>query len=119
MPIISVGETKELLQIPKSEKSKDAAINLLIPIVEDFVKTYCQSEFKDSKGGDDFPIGIKLPVVQLIGYNLERRNIQGVKNESLADHSISFDTSGGYPTALLQGLDLFVVKKNNKIKWTI
>lgn len=114
MAIISKTEAKALLQI--FDGSKDTAIDALIPIVEDFVKTYCASDFIDVNGDEDFPLGIKLPVAQMIGYNLQRQNMQGVKSESLGDHSISFDTTAGYPKTLLDGLDLFVVGKN-KIRW--
>lgn len=114
MAIITKEEAKLLLQI--TDTSKDLTIELLIPIVEDFVKTYCGTDFTDAQGKEDFPIGIKLPTAQLIGFNLQKQNMQGVKSESLADHSISFDGTNGYPKSMLAGLDMYVAG-SNKIRW--
>jgi hypothetical protein len=111
--IISSKEAKSLLQI--SDDSLDSAINALIPPVESFVKTYCNTDFKVN-GVERIPEAIKLPVSQLIGYFLQSQNMQGVKSESLGDHSISFDLANGFPKTLTDALDLFMVGKN-KIRW--
>jgi len=54
-----------------------------------------------------FPKGIQLPVAQLIGYNFEKRNMKGVQSERLGDHSISYQSGGGYPKSLLEGLNQY------------
>ena len=51
-----------------------------------------------------FPKGIKLPVAKLIAFHLDPQNVKGVQSESLADHSISYQSGGGYPQSLLTEL---------------
>lgn len=182
--IISLDETKSLLQI--SDTSKDALIENLIPIVQDFVIKFTENSFeiltdtvyrlsnklsfeagnppkildsenqfvamgftsgleikvKGSKFNDNyykidsltdgvlnlssfdtlttepahnlftvlitvvqFPKGIKLPVSKLIDFHLDKQKTSNVSSESLGDHSVSYQSSGGsYPKHLLDDL---------------
>ncbi len=52
-----------------------------------------------------FPEGIKLPVAQLIGYNLEKQRHRGLASERLADWSANYESD--YPKALLSGLNQY------------
>ena len=52
-----------------------------------------------------FPKGIKLPVAQLIGYNLEKQRHRGLASERLADWLANYESD--YPKALLSGLNQF------------
>lgn len=85
MAIITLSEVKTLLSI--TDSSKDSVITALIPIVEEFVIRYCNNDFKNSEGVTSFPAGLKLPVAQLIKFQLEYK---GVSGESIGDYSVSF-----------------------------
>ena len=47
MPILTLDRTKELLLIEASDSSNDSLINLLIPIVQQKIITYCNNYFLD------------------------------------------------------------------------
>lgn len=85
MAIITLAEVKTLLSI--TDSTKDTLITALIPIVEDFVVRHCNDDFTDSEGVTSFPAGLKLPVAQLIKFQLEYK---GVSGESIGDYSVSF-----------------------------
>lgn len=87
MAIVTAEEVKALLAIPSDDVTKDDLIEAMIPIVEDFVKRYCNDEFTDGEGVTSFPGGLKLPAAQLIGYQLE---FKGVAQESIGDYSVSY-----------------------------
>jgi|GEM_PF-2045241 len=54
-----------------------------------------------------FPAGIKLPVSQMIGFNLDTKAMKGISSESLGDHSISYSSNGAYPDNILRGLNQY------------
>jgi hypothetical protein len=101
MSFISNEEVKKILQI--TDASKDDAIDLLIPAVQDFIKTYCNNSFLNSEGAESFPDGLKLPVAKMIGIDLNKKILSGTQSESLGDHSISF--TGDYPASILKTLN--------------
>lgn len=103
MAIISNEEVKKILQI--TDDSKDDAIDLLIPAVQDFIKTYCNNSFLNSEGEESFPAGLKLPAAKMIGIDLNKKILSGTQSESLGDHSISF--TGDYPASILKALNLY------------
>lgn len=85
MAIITLAEVKTLLSI--SDDTKDDQIEMMIPIVEDFVTKYCNDDFTDEDGVTSFPAGLKLPTAQLIKFQLDYK---GVSGESIGDYSVSF-----------------------------
>lgn len=97
MAIITLAEVKTLLSI--SDDTKDDQIELLIPIVEDFVVRYCNDDFGDGDGVTSFPAGLKLPASQLIKFAM---TYKGVSGESIGDYSVSF--FGAIPESIRTGL---------------
>jgi hypothetical protein len=98
MAIIELAEVKTLLGI--TDTAKDSYITAMIPIVEDFVKRYCNDDFLAEDGVTSaFPAGIKLPVVQLIKASMVYK---GVAGESIGDYSVSFFST--IPQSILIGL---------------
>lgn len=85
MAIITLAEVKTLLSI--SDDTKDDQIEMMIPIVEDFVTKYCNDDFTDEDGVTFFPAGLKLPTAQLIKFQMDYK---GVSSESIGDYSVSF-----------------------------
>lgn len=94
MAVVTTDEVKTILQI--SDDSKDGFIEQIIPIVEDFVKKFCNDDFLDDEGEEAWPVGIKLPVFKLIAYEME--NAAGAQSEKLGDMTTSYGS--GYPKAL-------------------
>ena len=99
MAFITLAEAKTLLGI--NDTSKDAWLELTIPIVEDEVKEYCNDEFLFG-----IPTSYKGVLADMLKYRMDER--QGKTSESLSRHSTSFDTN--YPKDLMK-------KLKRKLKW--
>jgi len=111
MAIITLEEVKVLAQI--TDNSKDAVIDLMIPEVEGFIKSYTKNDF--SKG---YPVGIKRVVAQMIRFDVYNRNKGlGVSSQSISTHSINFDADyiAGYPAKLIGSLNAF--SKNKQVQF--
>lgn len=98
MPITTLQKVKSSLQI--SGTNKDAAITELMPLVEDWIKGYCNNEYKNTDGTDNFPPGYELIAIKMIEHNLNQK--AGVSAESLSRHSVTF--SEDYPKSITKGL---------------
>jgi hypothetical protein len=88
MAIIDVDTAKTLLQITGT--AKDDLIEILIPIIEDDLMTYCRNTFEDADGVVVWPAGTKLVAARMIGEQMAETAGGGV--------SIGMDseTQGGY-----------------------
>lgn len=49
-----------------------------------------------------FPQALKLAAAKLIGYDLQKANMNGISSRSLGDYSESYVSNGDYPQALLK-----------------
>lgn len=94
--IVTVQEVERTTGI----KGKSERISELIPLVEDWIRGYCQDDFKDANGVDDFPIGYSLIAIKMIEFNLYQK--AGYASEGLSRHSVSFATD--YPSNITKGL---------------
>lgn len=111
MPIITREEVKAFLDISTSEQ--DTKIDLLIPEVEAFVKTWCNDPMTE-----EYPEGIKRPVSELLRFDLFYRNKgTGTNSETLGDYSIVYDfrNEAGYPEKVLHLLKPW--KKMKQVKF--
>lgn len=81
--MVTLEQVKATLQINNTQK--DAAINALIPLVNDYLVNYT--------GWTD------LTVIKMIEFHL---NKAGVTSESLSRHSVSYETD--YPKSITKGL---------------
>lgn len=109
MDITTLAEVKTLLQI--TDTSKDALIEMLIPIVQDDLLTYLNNDFPDG-----YPSALKLYVANMINYRLQKPK-DNVKSESIDDYSVTYnnnsaDMIAGYPTSIMSGLS-----KWKKARW--
>jgi hypothetical protein len=97
MAITSLTEVKSLNQI--SGSAYDQAINGLIPLVSDYIVTYCRvsDSFAESNPG------LRLVAAQLIKFQLGK--ISNVTAESIGDYSVSY--SNNYPDYLLDMLNVY------------
>lgn len=98
--ILTVDETKTLLQIPLNDTSKDTFIELNIPIIEDFIMKYCKDDFVDG-----FPSGLKAVASQMIYFNLQKPGGL-ITNEKIGDsYQVQYSTE--YPQSILKQLNTY------------
>ena len=96
--LISVEETKSILQI--SGSTNDAFINVMIPIVQDYVLKFCNLTLAEAQV---YP-ALKLPLSQMIKYQLEQPS--NISSETIGGYSVSY-ASTTYPTHIKDGLKQF------------
>ncbi len=96
--ITTLEKVKSVLQL--SGNQKDNAIVELIPLVEDWIKGYCNDDFVE------IPPGYELIAIKMIEFNLNQKS--GVESESLSRHSVTFSTE--YPSSITKGL-------RRKVSW--
>jgi len=104
--IITLDEVKTLLQITNT--SKDAHIEMLIPIVQDDLLTYLNNDFKEG-----YPPALKDYMARMINYKLQKTD--NIKAESIDDYSVTFNNDNfiaGYPASIMSGLS-----KWKKVRW--
>ena len=86
MPILTLEQAKEMLQI--TDSSKDSVINSLIAPIEAFVKGYTKNDFVFNEE-EVFPEDLQIIAVQIIGRFLNKKNWQGISSEQIAGYSVS------------------------------
>lgn len=94
--ILTLDEAKTL--IGNAANGKDDLINLLIPIVDDFIKQKTNNPFLDALGQDLYPAGVKLPASQIIKYLINQ-----------GDNSLTSEALGSYTIAYLNDLPPVVI----------
>ena len=90
--------TVKMVQDALGIKNKEEQIGALIPLVENFVKDYCNI--------DEIPEAYNRNIIKMIEYDLNRKS--GVQSETLSRHSVTY--SNDYPPDLLKGL-------RRKLRW--
>ena len=94
----------------------DAMIDYYIPIVEEFIKQYCNNQFVDDAGSEDWPDSLKLPAAQMVYKNItSSKDIAGgsVQSETFGRYSVTYasglETSGNvaYPQQILAMLNMY------------
>jgi len=86
------NEVKTLIRTTSTDL--DSFIDAELPLVEDFVKAYCNDNFlvETSAGSTsyytDMPLGVKRYIARKI--KADSCNITGVLSESLGDYSVSY-----------------------------
>jgi hypothetical protein len=96
--ITNLDKVKSVLQI--NGTNKDLAILELIPLVEEWIKGYCNHDFTET------PPGYELIAIKMIEFNLNQK--AGLTNEGLSRHSVGFATE--YPLSITKGL-------RRKVSW--
>jgi hypothetical protein len=77
MAVLTVSEVKTLLLIPANNTKYDDYLTTLIPMVESFVKQYCNRDFLNADTGElDYPDGLKIVMAQLIRYHIKENQTQ-------------------------------------------
>lgn len=106
MAITTLEKVKSILQIKGT--NKDAAITELIPLVEDYIRNYCNDEFIDG-----FPLDYESIAIEMIANDLTKLPKQGIQSESLSRYSVQYiagATSQRYPESVTRRL-------RRKLRW--
>ena len=114
--IIDLDQYKILAGITST--TQDDRIEALIPVVQDDVNAICNYDFSVE---NDWPVGMQIYVVQMIGYLLATLGgTIGVKSETQGGYSYTLGDIGvnGYPVNIEKGLAKWsrVSVKNPQIK---
>lgn len=100
MALLTTSEVKTLLQMSEDDISKDSFIELNIPIIEDFIKTYCKDDYVDG-----FPVGLKQVGAQMINYNMQKPTAN-LDSEKIGDsYQVTFNKE--YPQYILKQLSVY------------
>lgn len=98
MPLITLEEFKALKGI--AETSKDIQISAMIPVVEGYIKGYCNDDFLADDGSEAWPAGLKLVAADMIEFHMTTS--PGITSQSLEGNSVSYATD--YPETILKQL---------------
>ena len=101
-----LNDVKTALQIPLSDTSKDAYLTTVIPYIIQFIQEYCKTDFKNSAGQIELPLGLKLAVAKMAQYNMKDVSID---SESIA--GLALKVADGYPKSIMTMLDSYKVRK--------
>lgn len=102
--ILSVVELKAYIKTDES----DSALALRLQALESFICRYTNNDFISRTTYElDYPIDIKMGVINLLKWDFANRDKLGISSESISRHTVSYsglsgsDSIGGYPTAML------------------
>ena len=102
--IMTVAELKQFIETEESDQVLEAKLQAL----ELSIQGYTNNDFKrhlTSEG--EYPMDVKMGVVNLLKWDLDMREKVGVASESISRHSVTYvDQTGantlmGYPVALM------------------
>lgn len=86
---VSVEDVKTLLRIQGSQD--DSYLEAVIPLAEEYVKSYCNQDFIDPETGEPkYPGSVKLAIAKLCQLYMKD---SGVQSESLARHSVTYSNT--------------------------
>jgi predicted extracellular nuclease len=100
---MTLNEVKTLIRTTSTDL--DSFISAELPLLEDYVKTYCNDDFlvETSAGSTsyytDMPLGVKRYIARKI--KSDSCNITGVMSESLGDYSVSYGNTVSDPLLAL------------------
>lgn len=102
--VLSVEELRKYLTTEETDEMLEAKLEAM----ERVVKLYTNNNFKRHlTDTGEYPMDVKMGVVNLMKWELERRDKVGVASESISRHSVTFfdmsegNSAMGFPVALL------------------
>jgi hypothetical protein len=102
--IMTVAELRQFIET----ETEDQVLEAMLQALELSVQGYTNNDFKrhlTSTG--EYPMDVKMGVVNLLKWDLTMRDKVGVASESISRHSVTYvdqtgvNTAMGYPTALM------------------
>ena len=87
---MTVADIKKILKI--TDDSRDDAIELLIPLTEDFLRRKCKDNFVEG-----LPLGLELAEVAMIRHFLTEK---GVSSEKIGEYAVHY--FGNLPSSVEQ-----------------
>lgn len=103
--IMTVEELRQLI----NTDLPDQGLVLRLQALEGMIKGYTNNDFARviAENGGEWPADIKLGAMELIKWDLDMRDKQGIASETISRHSVSYvDTNAGanalgYPKSML------------------
>lgn len=102
--IMTVAELKQFIETDASDQVLEAKLQAL----ELAIQGYTNNNFKRHlKEYGDYPMDVKMGVVNLLKWDLNMREKVGVASESISRHSVTYvdqtgtNTVNGFPVALM------------------
>jgi hypothetical protein len=101
---LDILEVKTLLQIPAEDTSKDEYLTAALPLLVEYVKSYCNQTFLvlDEETGEEsevLPGGVKFAIAKMAEYNMV--NV-AEKSSTIGAYSVTYATGGEYPKSILK-----------------
>ena len=108
-----------------TDTTYDSYLDVKVPAVLEFTEKYCNQFFSTKNpdydasvsGSEEFILNIPNPIYEYIAKDVEL-NINGVKSESLGDHSITYSQSVE-PIKLLTQYRKMFPDIGGEYKWTV
>ena len=102
--ILTVAELRRFIETD----TEDQVLEAMLQALEISVHGYTNNDFKRHLTSDgEYPMDVKIGVVNLLKWELDMRDKVGVASESISRHSVTYvdqtgtNTAMGYPVALM------------------
>ena len=102
--IMTVAELRRFIETDE----EDQVLEAMLQALEISVHGYTNNDFKRHLTSDgEYPMDVKMGVVNLLKWELDMRDKVGVASESISRHSVTYvdqtgtNTAMGYPVALM------------------
>lgn len=99
---MNITEVKNLIPIKQENTKYDTYLNTIIPMLEEFAKTYCKQSFTDDTGAEAFPGPVKIFVAKAAQYNM---NPAGVNSRGAPGTSVSYEMD--FPASIMRYLKAY------------
>lgn len=99
---MDILEVKTLLQIPAEDTSKDEYLAAALPLLVEYVKSYCNQTFLvlDEETGEEsevLPGGVKFAIAKMAEYNMA--NVTETST-TVGAYSVTYTTGSEYPKSI-------------------
>jgi hypothetical protein len=94
---VTIEEVKALLRIENTKN--DTYLAAVLPLIEDYVKGYCNQDFKNDLGATVYPGSVQLAIAQLCRWHMRAGQIQ--VETARTGSSVNLEQ---YPADLLRSL---------------
>ena len=101
--IMTIAELRQFIDTDK----EDQVLEAMLQALELYIQGYTSNDFKRHLISGEYPMDVKMGVVNLMKWELDMRDKVGVASESISRHSVTYvDQTGintvmGYPVALM------------------
>ena len=95
---MDVSDVKTLLQIPADDASKDDYLEAVVPLLVEYVKSYCNQTFTEDEI-EVLPGGVQLAIAKMAEFNMA--NVTE-KSTTVGAYSVTYTTGSEYPKSIMK-----------------